>query len=108
MIPSPDGGTTTRRFGPDGRAVVDIDQGHGGPEHGGAPDPHAHDWDWGKKPPRQTPGRALTPEEQETIKKAAAGAAVVGTGYIIYRVVRFLPSLAPPLWPTIPANLAIP
>jgi hypothetical protein len=36
---------------------------------------------------------------------------IVGGGaalYIAYRVVRFLPSLAPPLWPTIPANLAVP
>ena len=68
-----------------------------------------HMIDWGKKPPRQTPGRALTPEEQASIKRGvAAGAAAVGTGYIIYRVIRFLPSLAPPLWPTIPANAIIP
>ncbi len=26
----------------------------------------------------------------------------------IYMVIRFSPSLAPPLWPAIPANLAIP
>lgn len=47
-----------RTYGPDGRAVVDIDHGH---DHGQG-DPHAHDWDWGKKPARQ-PGRPLTPEE---------------------------------------------
>ena len=32
----------------------------------------------------------------------------VGVGYLIYRGVRMLPSLFPPLWPTIPANAAIP
>lgn len=36
-----------------------------------------------------------------------AGAAV-GLGYLIYRGVRFAPSLVPILWPTIPANLAFP
>jgi len=41
-------------------------------------------------------------------KRVAAGAAAIGTGYIIYRIIRFLPSLAPPLWPTIPANAIIP
>lgn len=38
----------------------------------------------------------------------AAGAGAVGLGYLIYRGVRMLPSLAPPLWWTIPGNLAIP
>lgn len=33
---------------------------------------------------------------------------LVGTGYLIYRGGRMLPSLLPPLWPTIPLNLAIP
>ena len=48
-----DGNVTTRRhFGGDGRAILDIDFDH---DHGdGAP--HARDWDWTKKPPRQ-PGR---------------------------------------------------
>ncbi|HXE34968.1 MAG TPA: hypothetical protein VN087_13720 [Verrucomicrobiae bacterium] len=32
-----------------------------------------------------------------------------GTAYIIYRVVRMIPSLTiPPLWPTIPLNAALP
>jgi len=31
-----------------------------------------------------------------------------GGAYILYRCVRMLPSLFPPLWPTIPANAAIP
>lgn len=37
------------------------------------------------------------------------GVGAVGTGYLIYRGVRMLPSvLIPPLWPTIPVNAAIP
>ena len=40
-----------------------------------------------------------------TGEKVAVG---VGAGYLLYRGARMLPSLAPPLWPTIPANLAIP
>ena len=37
-----------------------------------------------------------------------AAAATVGAGYIIYRIARMLPSLLPPLWWTIPANVAVP
>jgi hypothetical protein len=41
--------------------------------------------------------------------KVVGGVVVtVGVGYLIYRGVRLLPSLAPPLWWTLPANLAIP
>ena len=37
------------------------------------------------------------------------GIGAVGTGYLIYRGVRMLPSVVfPPLWPTIPLNAAIP
>ncbi len=43
-----------RDYGPDGKAKVDYDFGH---DHG-AGDPHAHDWNWSKEPPRQ-PGRPL-------------------------------------------------
>lgn len=41
-----------RFFGPDGRAEKNIDYGH---DHTGVGDPHAHDWDWTKTPPRQPP-----------------------------------------------------
>jgi len=41
----------------------------------------------------------------KAVEVAVGGAA---TAYIIYRVVRMLPSLFPPLWPTIPVNAAIP
>jgi RHS repeat-associated protein len=78
-IPDGKGGSTERTFGPDGRAVKDIDRGH---DHG-AGDPHAHDWDWGKKPPRQ-PGRPLTPEEGTNLKRTAK---TVTAGVIIYWIV---------------------
>jgi hypothetical protein len=48
-----------REYGPDGRAVKDLDLGH---DYEGAGDPHAHDWDWTKIPPRQ-PARPLKPGE---------------------------------------------
>lgn len=41
-------------------------------------------------------------------KGAAVAGAGIGIGYLIYRGVRMVPSLVPPLWPTIPANLALP
>ena len=49
--------------------------------------------------------------EDGTNKALRTGAVLGGgaiVGYGVYRFIRFLPSLAPPLWPTIPANLAIP
>ena len=47
-----------RDYGADGKAETDYDLGH---DHG-AGDPHAHDWDWTKTPPRQ-PGRPMRPGE---------------------------------------------
>ncbi len=70
---------TDRTYGPDGRAVKDVDTGH---DHG-AGDPHAHDWDWSKARPRQ-PGRPLTPEEQAALKKTAVWGTV---GVVTYWVV---------------------
>jgi uncharacterized protein YukE len=48
-----------RDYGPDGRAVKDYDFGH---DHNGAGDPHAHDWDWSKRPARQ-PARPIGQNE---------------------------------------------
>ena len=48
-----------RFYATDGRAAKNIDYGH---DHAGVGDPHAHDWDWSKTPPRQPP-RALNPGE---------------------------------------------
>jgi type VI secretion system secreted protein VgrG len=39
---------------------------------------------------------------------AGAVAATMFGGYVAYRCLRMLPSLLPPLWPTIPANLTLP
>lgn len=47
-------------------------------------------------------------ELQDIGKGLVVGAAAAGTGYLIYRGVRLLPSLLPPLWWTIPANLLAP
>ena len=91
-IPSPDGGSTERTFGPNGKAEKDIDRGHGGEKHGGVPDPHAHDWDWTKPRPRQ-PGRPLTPEEQSNLKRTAGG---VTAGVIIYWIISEATRLFPP------------
>ena len=56
--------------------------------------------------PAPAPSTGLTPGQVAT--GVAAGAAGVGIGYLIYRGIRMIPSLFPALWPTIPANLAIP
>ena len=56
--------------------------------------------------PVPTPGTRVDP--RQVVAGAAAVGAGIGIGYLIYRGVRFIPSLFPPLWPTIPANLAIP
>ncbi len=44
----------------------------------------------------------------ESLRAAEAAAATIGAGYVIYRVVRFAPSLFPALWPTIPVNAVVP
>lgn len=46
------------------------------------------------------------PPVMPVVETAATAAALAGAGYILYRVVRFLPSLAFPL--SIPVNLAVP
>ncbi len=55
------------------------------------------------QPPTPQPAPLITGSQ------VAGGVAVIGTGYLIYRVVRMTPSVVlPPLWPTIPANAVIP
>jgi hypothetical protein len=44
----------------------------------------------------------------DTARSAAEAGGAVALGYLAYRVLRMLPSLAPPLWWTIPENAAIP
>ena len=43
-----------------------------------------------------------------TADKIATTTAIAGGAYLLYRTVRMVPSFAPPLWWTIPANIAIP
>jgi hypothetical protein len=58
---------------------------------------------------RLLPAPAPTSDDAaRTARAAGIAAAGVGALYVAYRIVRMIPSLAPPLWPTIPANLAIP
>ncbi|WP_407333985.1 DUF4157 domain-containing protein [Enterovibrio sp. 27052020O] len=54
------------------------------------------------KPVPRTAPHTVTPQA------VAGAAATVGLGYLIYRGVRMIPSLAPPLWWTIPGNFAVP
>ena len=61
------------------------------------------------------PGTELPdPEEAESScgddcqKTVATMAVAGGVVYIAYRCVRMIPSLVPPLWPTIPANALLP
>ena len=44
----------------------------------------------------------------EACEKTAAIVVVGGSVYVVYRCLRMLPSLLPPLWPTIPANVVVP
>ena len=48
------------------------------------------------------------PEENDLKRNIAIAIAGTGAAYVTWRVVRMVPSLAPPLWGTIPVNLAVP
>ncbi len=56
---------------------------------------------------RPVPAADPKPEGQALKRTAEVGGAI-GAGYIAYRIIRMLPSLAPPLWWTIPENAVIP
>jgi len=74
----------------------------------GCGSPPSGAWKWATKPvpqPKQWKNPAVPRSTVETGAKVVAGA---GAAYVVYRIVRFLPSLLPPLWGTIPANVAIP
>jgi len=60
--------------------------------------------------PKGTGGQGVRrAETQENIGNALIGrAAAMGAGYLMYKGLRLLPSLLPPLWWTIPGNLLIP
>jgi RHS repeat-associated protein len=77
-----------------------------------------------KKPTTAEPAQEPDPSEEPTVKiplppvapakyapllpAAAAGLGGAGAAYLTYRCIRLLPSLIPPLWPTLPANLVTP
>lgn len=76
----------------------------------GHPDGEEH-----SRVPKGSGGRAKSsngPLRADTLDEIGqailGGVAAVGTGYLIYRGIRILPSLLPPLWWTIPANLVTP
>lgn len=73
----------------------------------GPPPPGA--WRWATRPaPQPQEWRGPPTSTREIVTVVGGGAAAIGAGYLIYRAVRMIPSLFPPLWPTIPANAAIP
>jgi hypothetical protein len=77
----------------------------------GCGDPPRDAWDWATRPvPEADPKPVATPPvDAKRVAEAAAGTgAAVGAGYVIYRIIRMIPSLFPPLWPTIPENAVIP
>ncbi len=81
----------------------------------GCGDPPAGAWKWASQPapvPKEWKGPVVAPmtgvDAGQVAKGAAAAGAGLTAGYLLYRAVRMIPSLFPPLWETIPANLAIP
>jgi hypothetical protein len=56
--------------------------------------------------PAPPPGSSFDPFS--ALAPVAGGAAAGAAGYLIYRVVRLVPSLFPPFWPSLPFNLGIP
>ena len=102
---NPDGSLKQERaYGPNGQPVRDRDYNHSGKD---LEFPHDHVWENGERGSEHIP--VTDPEKGVDVTKViVGGVAVAGTAYIIYRGVRMLPSLAPPLWWTIPANVVIP
>jgi hypothetical protein len=96
----------------------------GGSSGKGTSNPYKHCWEdptdpnfiickdktTGKKirKPKPADWPKMKMEACENCQRAADVIIVGGTAYIVYRCLRMIPSLAPPLWWTIPENLAIP
>lgn len=90
-------------YGPDGKPVRDRDYNHGGQHEF----PHDHLWKNGGRVPA-IPVPKSTPSSSDIRMGIGIGLGTIGAGYLIYRGIRMIPSLVPPLWWTIPANVAIP
>ncbi|HQT90202.1 MAG TPA: hypothetical protein PK677_16990 [Acidiphilium sp.] len=58
--------------------------------------------------PLPSPQSAQSSAGNQNAKTALEAGGAVTAGYIAYRVIRMIPSLFPPLWWTIPENVAIP
>jgi RHS repeat-associated protein len=58
------------------------------------------------EPPPEPPKKEMCGDDCP--QKVATVVMVGGTAYLIYRCIRMIPSLAPPLWWTIPGNIAAP
>jgi len=76
---------------------------------------HGNSWDDAPEKVKECARRAgfngasaPAPDENNVAETMTGVAAGLGTGYLLYRAARMLPSLAPALWPTIPANMATP
>jgi hypothetical protein len=82
-------------------------------QENGCGDPPKGGWEWATRPvPKPAEWRGSAKDHPwvspELARNAAIGVGGLAAGYAVYRAVRFLPSLLPPLWWTIPANAAIP
>lgn len=72
----------------------------------GCGDPPPDAWKWATM---ETPTADPKPETGLDAKTVAVGGlAGLGVGYLVYRGIRMIPSLFPPLWWSIPANAAAP
>ena len=68
------------------------------------------DWDWDEKAEQHEKSNQEDDESnsEDATKYLLGAVAVSGTAYLLYRLVRLIPSLIPPLWFTLPANAVIP
>ena len=59
-------------------------------------------------PQLTTGSNATNPRLIQAAHDAHRPGKFVATSYALYRIVRLLPSLIPPLWPTLPINVTLP
>lgn len=78
-------------------------------EDNGCGDPPPEALEWATKPvPTADPKPAPDGNANRVLEDVVGFGVAVGIGYVIYRGIRMIPSFAPPLWWTIPLNLATP
>ena len=92
-----------RDYGSDGRATKDTDYSHPN-HHPELSNPHFHDWNWDED---GIPHRG-EPYNSSADKIIVDTTITIGTGYLIYRGIRLIPSLIPSFWWTIPLNVSMP